>query len=539
MVDDMMTVMGPLPPLQYSYRLEVFVILSTLERFMPFITKLIRSMWFNQYAKYFIMSPIPEKKTRYRDIANILCRAYEAGLLNAQYIDFDYYMNLVVVDFNPYMAKAPQQWKSSGYLNLYQPFYLFRLPYQKDEHTCEALDFVKTKDLGGTPFEILATNDWHFCQLMKNCTKTGRDYGNPTVVDEIFPLRLQWLVDNIRMALNASVTIKKWQMNIGNNYDISLTPSVVSEYNVIVDTSIMMYTFDQVEIFVTTKHTAHVSQLEKILSVVDEPSRIGMYAVYLITFLFFKFFLRQAVMPAVLNLVRLTCNTGLLNLPNKLAPTIYLACLFMLVINFQAIFTGNLASLLTQTIAYPHVNTKEDIAKLGYTVYASHMYYNSLAADPTIDRHVVRLSKLETCIDYLLRDSLAACPGTDLDVIRSATLYNFHVSRYPMQSEYSYYRMSRWNPLGRRVQGILRKWHEHGLRRKEQGRVVRLLSELVDDNEVKKNVLRRVMNFSDLRFAFVILGIGLSCSLLCFIGELMISYINSKYTKRRNRVRAL
>lgn len=523
---------------KYRHELGVFVIVATLDQFFPLIRTIRWSMWWNHYARFLIVSPRPDKITSLLDIVTILARAYDVGMLNVQFIDFESDMSVLVTDSNPYTARAPQQWKLRGLLDMDPPFYFFGQLYRKGEDTCEALDFVKTTDLGGYRFEAIIRTKRAIYYIL-NPDRIPDLPGNiDAAVATSYIISNRWFVYNLEKALNATVVLISSSTFNTRDFDLLLWPNFASEYNLLMNTNRAIYTFDQTPIFVMTQHTPHMTQLEKISSVIDETSRIGMYFVYLITFLFFKFVLHQAVMPSVLNLVRLTCNTGLVKLPNNLAPTIYLACLFTFVITLQAIYTGNLACLLTQTIAHPNVNTKADVAKLGYTIHCHVAFYNALVADPLLDGQVVKIPENESCTDYVLRDSSIACAAVDYDVVAQASRLNLHVSRYPMQTDYTYHVMSPSNPLARRVQDILRRWQEAGLRLMDQ-KIERFRRELVDDNAVKQNVERRVMNFNDLRFAFVILAIGLSSSLLCFMVELLISYVSSKHAKRRDRVRPI
>ena len=97
-----------------------------------------------------------------------------------------------------------------------------------------------------------------------------------------------------------------------------------------------------------TQHRGNLSQIEKLLRVIDYFSRYAVVLVCLITFVFFKFFLRQSVLSAILNIVRLICKAAVPNLPNDVATRIYLSGLFIFVVTLQGIYQEKLASLLTK-----------------------------------------------------------------------------------------------------------------------------------------------------------------------------------------------
>ena len=106
----------------------------------------------------------------------------------------------------------------------------------------------------------------------------------------------------------------------------------------------------------TTQHRAYRSQIGKLLQVLDNSLRYAVFIVCCVTFIFFNFFLRQSVMSAFLNIVLLICNAALPNLPNNVATTIYLSGLFVFMVTLQAIYQGQLASLLTKQVALHNFN---------------------------------------------------------------------------------------------------------------------------------------------------------------------------------------
>ena len=149
-----------------------------------------------------------------------------------------------------------------------------------------------------------------------------------------------------------------------------------------------------------TQHRGQLSQIVKLFHVLDYSSRFVVLIIFFVTFIFFKFFLRQSVTPACMNLI---CNTAVPNLPNNVATRIYLSGLFMFMLTLQAIYEGKLASLLTKEEALPNVDTLEELANFDYTIYG----YKELASLFKKFNYRGRFVPLEQfdCEEYVLKNA--------------------------------------------------------------------------------------------------------------------------------------
>lgn len=536
LIDDKVIIID-VPSTAKHYKLQIFVIVSrSYQQLVWLVDNLGRTVWWNKYARFLIVDAAPVSRDSASVLVNYMFKMYQAGILNVQCILLINPSEVIILDSNPFIDNAPEVWKTRRKFEIANdlpPFNVFTRVYENGEEICNGLIFEKTKDIGGHPLyftseaeggDVTSLEPSQIDANMKKILNSATDH-------------YKWFIDNIVDAMNATAVRGVYPETpteiYYNPHFVSFTPDNLAEFS-----DVIVLSGEQWPVLAVTNHTDHMSQLQKIISVIDRKSQIGMCIVYVISFLFFKFFLNQAVVPAILNLVRLTCGTGLTTLPqNDVAPTIYLAGLLMYVVTMQGIFTGNLATLLTSTISYPNVETKRDIARLGYTLYSRIGDAKNLLGDPDIEGHFIDIPQSEKCQDYLLTDPLTVCVLPDREAIVWAILWNLHVSREAMREEYIHYEIGRSSPFQCRLEAIMRRWTEMGLRRREVFWDELHLTFVVDD-ETRKNVERRVMTMDDLGFAFVILGGGLICSFMCFIGEVVVYRIRSKIAKRRDRVRA-
>lgn len=521
------------------YRLHAFIVVAdSAHRFARLLDTLGSTVWGNDVGNILVVDVGPNSEL-HRRITAYMHKAFYSGYLKVQVVSLDEAADVWIYDCNPFTRKAPEVWNFQFEQKTEtdkRPMNLFARSYQKGSKTCQDLHFEKTTNVGGYPIEFSIMAPSHLVDLENLLVVATLSNITPTTRKLLkFSLdRNMWVIDNIVLAINASAVVTYNTTVFGS---ISMKPHIFGDNQERFETSTdsMIMPFIQIPLIAVTNHTGHKSQLKKILSVIDTPSQIGNSIVYLLTFIFFKFCLGQAVTPALLNLVRLTCNSGLTRLPRNLAPSIYLAGLLMYVVTLQGIYTGNLATLLTSTIPYPNVETKLDIPKLGYTVYIPKGVNVKLSADPILEEHITEVPPTAQCEQYL-RKPLAACVMDRNRAAHMASKWKLHASRESIKDVYIYYASSCPDALSHRIERVMRTWTETGLNYDDTV-FEKLQLQFVEDDEVKNNEGRRVMTMGDLGFAFVILGVGLMCSFVCFIGEIVIYKMRLTIAKRRDRVR--
>ena len=390
------------------------------------------------------------------------------------------------------------------------PWTLLVRGYQDSREICKNLDFDKTKDLGG--YEI---------RLGSFSVRGDKNWSNTDLesISSLNGILLQYMF----RALNSSVKIFVESPNSIFNLTTSgfADISIDAWYQQNNFNTSMTYPHGSSGIASMTQHRGHLSQIGKLLHVFDNSSRYAVVIVGFVTFVFFKFFLRQSVTSAILNIVGLISNTAVANLPNNVARRIYLSGLFIFTVTLQGIYQGRLASLLTKQVNLQNVDTLEDLENLKYTIYARKDFTSYLK----ILNFRGRIVSLEgfCCKKYVLEDVGAACFDERSILFHIAKEDNLHVSRdYLVKMSIVYFIREDW-PVEDKLNTLISRLSEADI-------FYRVLFDRVDStikkikyNEKEKNKNKfKVITLEELVFAFAILGIGLACSSVIFIVEIFI-----------------
>ena len=188
----------------------------------------------------------------------------------------------------------------------------------------------------------------------------------------------------------------------------------------------MTYPYGSSGLVSMTQHRGRLSQIDKLLHVLDKSSRYAVVIVGFVTFVFFKFFLRQSVKSATLNIVRLICNAAVPNLPNNVAMRIFLSGLLIFSVTLQGIYQGKWASLLTKQVNLQDVDTLEDLENLHYTIHTNKdfaSYFEIL----NFSGRIVLLMDFD-CEKYILKDASVACVRDRMMLLNTANKYDLHLS---------------------------------------------------------------------------------------------------------------
>ena len=186
----------------------------------------------------------------------------------------------------------------------------------------------------------------------------------------------------------------------------------------------------------------------------------------------------------------------------------------------QGIYQGQLASLLTKSVALPDVETFEDLENYGHTIYG-HQGFTSYFRKLNFSGPLVPLEDFE-CLKYVLRDDAAACIHDKTYLVKEANRYKLHLSNeiinmflvFPIREDWPVEK--RLNTIiSRHIEGniidyvikrapdeILRKWKYYEKKKNEHGFTV--------------------MTLKVLAFAFPIPGIGLAGATVVFFVEIWI-----------------
>ena len=438
----------------------------------------------------------------------ILSTAWKMNLIHAKYICHHETKGPLIYSYNPYTDQAPLPWQlEKTYKTKNQhPWTLLVRSYQDSQDVCKDLDFDQTKDLGG--YEIQSSV--RTVLIINKSSKAdieNVDGLNANIVRYIF------------RALNSTSKVfavppeDLYSMTARGFTDISLDPWYQqNNFN-----SSMTYPHRSSGLASITQHRGNLSQIEKLLRVIDHSSRYAVVVVCFVAFVFFKFFLRQSVTTAILTIVRLVCNASIPNIPENVAPRIFLSALFMFLVTLQAIYQGRLASLLTKPVALPDVESFEDLQNFKYTVYG-HKGFKFYFEQLDLSELFVPLEHF-VCGKYVLRDNTAACVNEKRQLVDKASKNDLHLSGALMQGFLGF--VIRKNlPLEERLNTVISRLVEGNIIEKiiTKDIALQLRNQKIDEKE-QGNQRFTVMTLKDLAFAFAILGIGLAAAAVVFFIE--------------------
>ena len=464
-------------------------------------------------ASFFI---VDESKPLDRDCSNAfqtLSTAWKMNLLRAKFICRHESKGPLIYSYNPYTNQAPLPWQlvKTYRIKNKHPWTLLVRGYQDSQEICKDLDFDKTTDLGG--YEIRASVIPQY--INGNSSK-------PTIdsMIGIYGIIARYLFKALKSSSKIYISepnSRPTEMEESGSTDIHLIPFIArNNFN-----SSIAYPHDFYGLVSMTRNRGNLSQIGKLLRVIDTSSRYAVVIVTIFTFLFFKFFLRQSITSAILSIVRMICNAAVPNLPNNVATRIYLSGVFIFVVTLQAIYQGQLASLLTKKVALPNVNTLKDLENFNYKIYC-HISFVPYIEKLNFSGQIIPTKEYD-CEKYVSRDKNAACVNFWRFVIQAAVRLNLHVSDKDLMITHLAYTIRDDWPLEERFNTITSRLIESNIIRYQSMRYPRFMNNNVKLCQEEKNKQKfEVITLEELAFAFAILGIGLAFSTVVFIIEIIV-----------------
>ena len=511
LVDDVSTATtSPGPGAQKTrYKLQNFIVTaSSIPRLKQTLQNLKTSPWWNHMASFLITDESLPLDQGCSNVFKILFTAWKMHLLHAKVICHHESKGPLIYSYNPYTNQAPLSWelvKTYGIRNNH-PWTLLVRGYQDSQEICKDLDFDKTNDLGGYESRLSVFPR----DIDKNLSKI---IGN---VDNINGIVMQYIF----RALNSSIKIVVNESpNFGPTINGFTDISVNFWYQQNNFNASMTYPHYRSGIVSITQHRGYLSQIGKLLHVLDITSRYTVLIVCFVTFLFFKFFARQSVTSAILTIVRLVCNAAVPNLPSNVAARLYLSGLFMFTVTLEGIYQGQLASLLTKQVALPNVDTLKDLENYNYTIYGN-KEFTSYFKNLNSSGQIVPLEGFY-CSEYVLRDHDAACIMDWLYSLDVANENDLHVSSGKLVEMYVAYVIREDWPLEDRINIVISRLFEADIFYRVYMEKLSVALRKIKFKEKKDNQMTEVITLKELAFAFAILGIGLACSTVIFIIEML------------------
>ena len=491
-------------------KLQSFLVsIPTVTKLKKVLQDLKTSQWWNHMASFLIIDRPALLNRGCSTAFQVLSTAWEMNLFRTKFICHHESKGLLIYSYNPYTNQAPIPWQVEKIYRLKKthPWALLVRSYQDSQKICKNLDFDRTKNLGG--YKIRASIHLTFINKSSSGTELESLIGrNGRIIRNMFGA----LNSTIEIFPTAS-TSKVFDMTISGVTDIALNPWYQQNgFN-----CSMTYPHWRSGPAAMTQRRGNLSQIGKLLRVIDCSSRYAVVVVVFVTFVFFKFFLQRSVTSAILSIVRLTCNSCVPNVPNNVAARIYLTGLFMFVVTIQAIFQGQLASLLTKPRALPNAETFEDLENLEYTIYGGTLF-TSYFKEFNFRGRVVGLQNFD-CEEYVLKDPAAACVNEQLALINAANKSGLHLSD-PLIPMFIVFIIREDWPLEERFNTIMSRFIEGYI----LDDIVKKDFELIlrknkFDEKHKGDQRFAVIRLKNLAFAFAILGIGLAGATVVFFVE--------------------
>ena len=529
MIDNTTTIVNDVPVRrEFKYKLQVFVVTASTSTVLQNILKHVKeSLWWNHMARFFILG-VPTSKHGCLDAHDILWTAWEADLLHAKFLCLDESNGTLIYSYNPYTKYAPHPWKLVGSYpgKNNHPWTLFVGNFRElVSNNLQDLEFKTTNDLNGYEIPYIASDMLGLWETKLN--KTGIESFGGSQGEK---------AEDIYRALNATAkrvnrfgddATKRFKEGLENAMlkelvDGSCDISLNHWYLMDVPNMVKLYPLWQSGISVSTQYRNRESQLSKIWRVIDNISWISVFVVTLTTLIFFKYCLRKPVIIALLDIMRLACNSSLLTIPNNLAVRIYLACIFIFIVTMQGIFQGKLASLLTKDVLLPNVETMQELVDSQLTIYVYETWLQYFDDQDFEDRLIS--IPIPDCVPNVLNDSRGACVCEVSVLLYLAARNNLHMSTKNIYEKYYTYAIRENWPLEQRLNEVLSSLTETSIVdykwMKELNKPRRILDaykEQYEDDSFD------VVTLEDLNFAFVILGVGLGCATVTFIIEIFIN----------------
>ena len=496
---------------EMPYKLQNFVITaSSITKLTQTLENLKNSLWWNHMASFFIIDESSPLDQGCSNAFNILSTAWKMNLLHAKLICHHESNEQLIYSYNPYTNQAPVPWQlvKTYRIKNTHPWTLLVRGYRDGQEICKNLDFDKTNDLGGyetrlSSFSVIYDKNWSNTNL--------------ETISSLNAIVLRYIFRALNSSVKIFVESPNSIFNLTSSGFVDMSIDAWFQQNNF-NTS-MAYPHWSSGLVPMTKYRGRLSQIGKLLHVLDKSSRYAVVIVFFVTFVFFKFFLRHSVTSAILNIVRLICNTAILNLPNKVAMRIYLSGLLIFSVTLQGIYQGQLASLLTKQVNLQNVETLQDLENWNYTIYTNKDFTSNIKI-LNFSGRIVSFDGFD-CKEYVLEEAAAACVYEWSLLINVGKKYDLHVSRNYLIKMFAVYLIREDWPVEEKLNTVISRLSEADIFHRVLFKNAELTMERMEYNEKKNDEQKfEVMTLKELAFAFAILGTGLACSCVIFIVEI-------------------
>ena len=507
-------------PWESQHKLNLFTLTASSTMQLKQIIRFVKNtQWWNHLGLFLIIDTPAVFDDGCSNAYGLLRAVWNMNLLNVILICLHRTKGPLIFTYNPYTNQAPDSWQlvdihrgKNGH-----PWYLFMQIYRRD--SCEYMIFDKTTDLGG--YEILASMLPEFGKrgVGRKNNNTTCIHGRDCLIQQLLFRALngapKFVIHSNQPLMNRNGKLSSYVLEVMSGItDISLISRYQLDPRFLTTT-----THSEVEVTILIQYSGQLTQLSKITSIIDGYLQLEVLSVLLLTFIFFIFFLHLPFISSILKIILIVINGSLPNLPNDYASRFYLGSVLLFMLHFQGIFSGKLSTALTKSRPSLNAESIEDLANLGYTSYGNVVYAPIFKNSVIMNRYVSM--NAYNCTHYVLRDASAACIGDTFMNAIDAAKFNLHLAKRPVAKLNIVYLIRPDWPLEKRTNEILTQIRETALiQLPYDNPIIKAFRKLEYNDFMNENQNFRVIVFQDLRFAFVILAIGLGLATLCFIMEI-------------------
>lgn len=282
---------------------------------------------------------------------------------------------------------------------------------------------------------------------------------------------------------------------------------------------------------IVTHHRGLLTPLEKIYNYYGSLIVISTLIILAVTFIV-SYFSEGDIAFASFEVIRLLINTEIKTRMHTSRSRIFFSMIFLYFLIIHGTFSGRLAGFLTKAEYQKDPETLEDLKDPHYKLIYARPGIRFYVTDPVIKNKII-YTKFK-CQDVIRNNHSVACIDTYNHLLPAINHFELHCSKKPVIGIYYAFIMRKNWPLGTRFNNFVLQLEHSGISRRNSDEIFANDSLRIEIRKARALVHYRPIIFDDLKFSFVLLGVGLSCSLISFIIEILIRWtINVKPHRKK------
>ncbi|KAK0077248.1 hypothetical protein PV326_010183 [Microctonus aethiopoides] len=483
--------------------------------------------WWNNQALFFVIgiSTI--------DANEVLKLMWRMNILSALFLKH-FNNNVEIFTHNPFTNRAPYPWQQVDDIEkLNDNWNLYTQQY--NENICGSLKFDKLQFLDGYKIHGVASPI-----VSKEKNITYKEY-NISNLRETVEFEHAIYFKHIFEKLNVTIAVRYDEVGYWRNGKPKgfLKSLIDDTSDIALHSRAIRFSYNLTTTYplkiggagILTQFRKTTPPYEKILRFYS----IGVISLTILS-LFISFIVqlidkKRGVASAFFEILRLILTNGFLRSINRQSVRIYFFGIFILILILNATFTSKLSAFLTQP-ERRYITTINDLIEFDYDVYIP-----DYVAQKSFDWTKGKVNKLtitsrDNCYHNVVNYDSSACVGPMAPMVPVAIKYRLYLSFAIINDEYLVYWTRHEWPLINRVNFISSKLMEGGFLRYWREQALILPLKKINITEINSTAAKyRPINMEDLIFAFYLLAIGLACSIISFIFEIIWKYIMRHMSK--------